>query len=97
MQLVSFSDYHDRKAGGNKGQASMSLRNTFLAPSPEKLGLSHEGGTLGPWEFSAPLLRCKQSIDEVSRQVITLDYDLSMEETLRQITPGRIPGLNCFS
>lgn len=75
MQLVSFSDYHDRKAGGNKGQASMSLRSTFLAPSPEKLGLSYEGGTLG--------LRCKQSRDDT-------------DEVSRQVTPGRIPGLNHF-
>lgn len=56
LQLVSFSDYHDRKAGGNTGQASLSLRSTFLAPSPEKFGLNP--GTLGV--FSS--LAAKQAV-----------------------------------
>lgn len=65
----------------------MNLRSAFLTPSPEKLGLSHEGE---PWdsEFSAPLLRCKQSTDHTD--------EVSKGETLRQITSGRIPGLNYF-
>lgn len=62
----------------------MNLRSTFLAPSPEKLALSHEGDS----EFSVPLLRCKQSTDHTD--------EVSKGETLRQITSGRIPGMNYF-
>lgn len=60
----SFGEYQDREAGGSRDQGSVSLRKScmFLAPSPEKLGLSH-GEEPRHSEFSAPFLQCRWTTD----------------------------------